>query len=296
MRQIYRQPAQRRLRKQPKMRRVQAVAAISRPTLTVPKTARKRRRRNNRPFHLPMAGIRKVVFSARWVSLSLFALSVYALVLVGLDEHFYLTVIPVEGVVSVPAMEVVEASGLAGSHVFSADPNLAATRITELPGVVSAKVILRWPNEVSIQIQEDSPVAVWQEGSNRFWVTRDGQLIPSRIGSQNLLLIESNMTPIISDEPEEEPHTAMAFIPSEVLDGALLLHELRPNIEKLFFRPSTGLSYEDGRGWRVYFGSGTDMQQKLVVYETIVEELLARELTPTYISVSNQEKPYYLAQ
>ena len=90
------------------------------------------------------------------------------------------------------------------------------------------------------------------------------------------------------------PHTR--FVSPEVLAGALQLKALRPNIDRLFFRPSGGLSYQDGRGWRVYFGSGTDMVQKLAVYETIVDELLANGLTPQYVSVSNQEKPYYLAQ
>jgi hypothetical protein len=56
------------------------------------------------------------------------------------------------------------------------------------------------------------------------------------------------------------------------------------------------LSYEDGRGWRVYFGTGNDMAQKMIIYEAIVEDLLARGLTPAYISVSNKEKPYYRLQ
>ena len=86
------------------------------------------------------------------------------------------------------------------------------------------------------------------------------------------------------------------FVPHDVLVGALQLKDLRPNIDQLFYRPSSGLSYQDGRGWRVYFGTGTDMAQKLVVYETIVEELTAQGLTPQYVSVSNQEKPYFLAQ
>ncbi|MEM7118732.1 MAG: hypothetical protein AAF614_40315, partial [Chloroflexota bacterium] len=85
-------------------------------------------------------------------------------------------------------------------------------------------------------------------------------------------------------------------VPQEVLAGALQLRELRPNIERLYYRPAGGLSYEDGRGWRVYFGTGSDMQQKLVVYETIVEDLVARGLSPSYISVSNQKKPYYAIQ
>jgi hypothetical protein len=38
------------------------------------------------------------------------------------------------------------------------------------------------------------------------------------------------------------------------------------------------------------------MQQKSAVYKAIVAELQARQLTPEYISVSNQEKPYYMAR
>ena len=37
------------------------------------------------------------------------------------------------------------------------------------------------------------------------------------------------------------------------------------------------------------------MNQKLAVYETVVTDLLARGIQPTYISVSNQEKPFYKA-
>ena len=73
------------------------------------------------------------------------------------------------------------------------------------------------------------------------------------------------------------------------------LRELRPNIDRLFYRPAGGLSYQDGRGWRVYLGTGQNMHQKLVVYETVVEDLLSRGLQPEYIGVSNQERPYYKA-
>ena len=120
-----------------------------------------------------------------------------------------------------------------------------------------------------------------------------------------LLTIESEMplpkSPVVaSDESKKDtepatPQANLAFIPQDVLDGARQLRELRPNIEKLYYRGDSGLSYQDGRGWRVYFGAGTDMNQKLVIYETIVDDLMARGLTPQYISVSNQEKPYYRA-
>lgn len=288
------------------MRRMDS--AMPMPRLRVPQNARRRRRRNQARVRLPMAGLRQVLLSARWLSLGLLALSIYAMTLIGLDERFYLTAIPVEGVISVPATEVVQASSLAGSHVFAADPGLAAQQIMDnVPGIISATVTLGWPNQVLINVTEDSPIAIWVEGSNQFWVTRTGRLIPARSESLGLLMIQyeievANQTASEAIEAGNEeiiveattPH--IRFVPHDVLAGALELKRLRPNIDRLFYRPSSGLSYQDGRGWRVFFGTGTDMTQKLVVYETIVEELLAQGLTPQYVSVSNQEKPYYLAQ
>ena len=286
-------------------------SAVSMPRLRVPKNARRRRRRNQAKVRLPLASLRQILLSARWLSLGVLALSIYAMTLIGLEERFYLTAIPVEGVISVPATEVVQASSLAGSHVFAADPGAAAQQIMDhVPGIISATVTLGWPNQVQINVTEDSPIAIWVEGSNQFWVTRNGRLIPARSQSLGLLMIQSEIetangvpseTETVDEANSEElvvetnnPH--IRFVPRDVLAGALQLKELRPNIERLFYRPSSGLSYQDGRGWRVFFGSGTDMPQKLVVYETIVDELLAQGLTPLYVSVSNQEKPYYLAQ
>ncbi len=298
-----------RLRKQPKMRRMDS--AIPLPRLHVPKNARRRRRRNQTRVRLPLASLRQIVLSARWLSLGLLALSIYALTLIGMDENFYVTAVPVEGVISIPATEVVQASHLAGSHIFAAHPGMAAQEIMDnVPGIISATVTLTWPNQVQINVTEDSPIAIWIEGSNQYWVTRTGRLIPARSASLGLLMIQSEVEPgaagvetavatTTATEGEvgvETINPNAHFIPHDVLAGALQLKQLRPNIDRLFYRPSSGLSFQDGRGWRVFFGTGTDMLQKLVVYETIVEELLAQGLTPQYVSVSNQAKPYYLAQ
>ena len=156
---------------------------------------------------------------------------------------------------------------------------------------------------------EDSPVAIWMEGNHQYWVTREGSFIPARSAALGLLLIESELTKeqavtaVLAEDAavEEGTETAVAgtpaaqaqFVPQDVLIGALQLQQLRPNIGKLAYEPGSGLNYEDGRGWKAYFGSGDDMAQKLVVYEKIVDELTAQGITPVYISVSNQERPYY---
>lgn len=278
--------SRRRLKKQPRVRRVQAASAGVFPRIKIPATAQQRRKRNRRRLRLPTAALQQAILSARWLSLGLLALSVYALFFIGQSDAFYLTHIPVEGNHYIPANEVVADSGLGGVHIFAADPVAAAKAVGEMPGVITATVTLHWPNQVMIEIGEDSPIAIWEQAGELFWINEKGRLFKARLDLPNLLHIRSE---------QEEPLNEARFVSPEVIEAALLLQTLRPNIDFLYYEPGSGLSYQDGRGWRAYFGVGQDMEQRLVIYETIVEDLLARGLSPTYISVSNKEKPFYHA-
>ncbi len=308
------QASNRRLRQQPTIRRVQVAMPAAPPKLVVPRTAQKRRRRNNETIQRPVALLKQAVLTSRWVSLGILLLCAFALYLIGGDQAFALNSIPVAGAEVIPPQEIVAASGLAGVHVFGADPEEAAARVAALPGVISATVSLEWPNQALIQIQEDTPVAVWRQNGQSFWISQAGALFPARASTPGLLVIEAEAeAPLIAPPPEPTPEAALEaeaeteaaaatpaavglpFVPADVLQGALQLRQLRPNIETLYYRPSGGLSYQDGRDWRAYFGVGDDMAQKLVVYETLVDRLLAANLRLEYVSVSNPQKPFYLA-
>lgn len=316
-----------RLRKQPRMRRVYTATSAPLTQLSMPKTAKKRKARNSRQrISRPLAGVKGFILNARWVSLAMMGAAVYALFVIGGDDRFYLNYIPVEGAASIEINNVVEESGLAGQHIFAADPQEAADRIGAIGGVVTSTVTLHWPNDVMIRIREKPPLATWQEGDLTYWIDEDGHLSPARAKTVGLLNIiaevpitttnslpaaalddEEVVSATAADEepvdeatadesdakPEEETTSEAAFVPEAVLAGALQLRELRPNIDKLYYKPSDGLGYQDGRGWTAYFGAGRDMHQKLVVYETIVANLLERGARPAYISVANQYKPYY---
>ena len=323
------------LRKQPRMRRINTASAVPLPDLSTPearsarKTADKRKRHNSQQrIRKPLAGVMGVVLSTRWLSLAVLVGCAYALFIIGGDEGFYLNYIPVEGATSLDINHVVEESGLAGRHIFAADPQEAADRLGQMGGVITATVTLHWPNEVSIILREKPPLATWQEGDESYWIDEDGGLSLARAQTVGLLNIISEVTSdelrVTSEEGEvtsdesgatseeeeaadealttndeqlttDETGAQVAFVPREVLEGALQLRELRPNIEQLYYQPSGGLSYQDGRGWRAYFGTGRDMHQKLAVYETVVAKLMERGIRPQYISVSNQYKPYYRA-
>lgn len=295
-------------------------SAIPMPRAKVPPTARRRRRRNRWRLRLPTAALKQLFVTSRWISLLLLLLTAASLVLIGLDESFYLTTIPVEGVASIPPSEIVRESGLGGAHIFGIEPSAAADRIANVPGVVSATVTLEWPNQAHIRITEDTPVAIWEQDDERYWVNGQGELVPARIDVPGLLHIRAEgagaaavLTPVSLGEtgegaPEDagsdeagteeagaEGRERVLFVPDDVLRGALQLRELRPNIDLLYYDPSGGLSYQDGRGWRAYFGAGADMEQKLVLYEQLVEHLLERGIQPAYISVRDQQTPFYRA-
>jgi hypothetical protein len=317
--------SRKKLRKQPKRRRVQSTSAVNLPQLKMPKTATTRRRRKKtEPVRFGLNTLKRFLFSSRWISLGLLIISVYALVDIYKEQRFYLTYIPVEGSIAISPEEIAQASGLAGRHAFAADPSEAAKKIGDLPGIISATVTLRWPNQVFIAVNEEVPVAIWVENGKEFGVTQSGRLIPAAQLRQDLLRIESEseITPlpvmgdgalgelagseeksktgnassaaeIVSEDAQEKQLTSLAFIPPDVLNGAMQLKELRPTIDTLYYKPVGGLSYEDDRGWRGYFGTGSYMNQKLVVYEAIVADLKTRGIQPEYINVSNQMKPYY---
>lgn len=357
---------QNKLRKQPKRRRTYASSAVQYPQLNVPETARKRRRRQKTEgVRFGLTALKRFLFSSRWISLGLLGLTIFALVIIFQERRFYLTYIPVDGAISLSSEEIVAASNLAGSHVFSANPSQAAENITALPGVISSTVTLQWPNQVLIEISEEQPVAVWQENGTSYGITGSGRLMPVNYPLTGLLQIipekgniATNPTPPVDTDTEEEAAaaeeaiteetmveetvveetaseeptqeestpadasqaaaqapagtnqdaqtspeagdeaiaTSLSFVPQEVLLGALSLRQLRPSINELYYRPSDGLSFQDGRGWRVHFGTGNDMNQKLVLYETILNDLLTRGINPQYISVGNKSKPYYRAQ
>ena len=274
----------RRLRKQPKVQRFDAKRHLALPSIKVPEDAKKRKRRNDPRIQMPIEVLKNLLLTSRWVSLSLLAMCVWALVLIGGNDSFYLSVIPVRGAKSISDSEIVQASGLEGRHVFAANPQDSASRIKGIPGVKNAAVTLLWPNEVNIEVGEETPVAIWNQRGKNYWINESGQLLPARSVIPGLLVIESE---------EPRPARSNEFVPEPIIRGALQLKELRPNIDRLFYRPETGLSYQDGRGWRGHFGTGTDMEQKLVVYETIIEELVDIVRPISYISVRNQAKPYY---
>jgi hypothetical protein len=205
------------------------------------------------------------------------------------DPAMYVNNVNLGGSALVPAQEIYLRSGVAGQHIFWVDPEAAERNIARVPGIAAVQVHVEWPNIVTIQVAERIPVVTWIENDEHWWVDTEGQKFNARVTLPGLL-------PITVDDARPRPGLNAADderVPVAAIAGALQLRDLRPNIELLHYDSVHGLSYQDGRGWRGYFGVGTNMPQKLSVYETLVDDLLRQGIQPRTISVENERAPYY---
>ncbi len=268
---------------------------MTQPTIRTP-----RRSDPTRPAARPMPrfGFRLLpagdVFPWRAVS----GLIVVALLAAGAflftNPLFFVTRAEVGGVRYTPAEELFTDAGIAGLHVLWVDPDAVQARLAESPGLDLVQVLVRWPARVIILVREREPALVWEQGGERYWVDVNGNLMVMRRDLPNLVRVinEGDAIPFHCPGPTCTNNNTVTIDPEVVL-GTQQLKTLRSNIDVLYYDPVRGLSYQDGRGWRGYFGVGTDMDLKLTIYEQIVADLVARGLQPVYIDVGHPDAPFY---
>jgi hypothetical protein len=239
------------------------------------------------PFDVRLPALPRVPITWRLASVAMCLLLGAMLLRLLTDRAMFINGINLGGSALVPGEEIYSQSGIAGVHIFWVDPAAVQRNVLKVPGIAGATVDVQWPNAVTIVVTERIPVVTWIENDRTWWVDADGNRFRARQDLPGLLPITVDDSKGKSNTPDETP------VPADAIHGALQLRELRPNIELLHYDDLHGLSYQDGRGWRGYFGVGTDMPQKLAVYERLTEDLTGRGIYPKLISVENLDAPYY---
>jgi hypothetical protein len=80
----------------------------------------------------------------------------------------------------------------------------------------------------------------------------------------------------------------------DLVSAILILRGFAPEGVPLVYDPDHGLGWRDPQGWRAYFGpDGSDMGQRLQVYQAIVSELKEKQISPALISVEHLHAPFY---
>lgn len=201
-------------------------------------------------------------------------------------DAFYVRSIAVGGAETISKEEVFALTDIANTHIFWVDPAIVRQNVLRSPTIADATVQVGWPpNMVQVVIQERQPALVWEQSGVLTWLDLQGRVMLHREDRPTLLKV--------TDIETEGPLGPNQQIDPQIVAGALQLKTLYPNLPDMLYHPDKGLGYQDERGWDVWFGSGTDMPQKILVYDAIVNNLVSRGIQPGEINVMNPDAPFY---
>lgn len=198
--------------------------------------------------------------------------------------------IAVGGLEYLTVQEVFELSQVDDVHIFWIDPAQVRESILRSSTVADVDVEVGWPPEMlRISVQERQPALVWEQAGVPTWIDLRGRVMVLREERPDLMRI-------VADNAVEGPLGPNVQLDPDIVGGALQLHSLFPDLQLLRYHPEYGLGYADSHGWEAWFGTGTDMPNKAVVYEALVKNLLSRNIQVSAINVANTHAPFYLGR
>lgn len=258
-------------------------------------------------------------FKVGWRVLSFLIAGIlsYALFIAWNSPEYRVSTVQVSGLQRIAPEEVLAQLNLTGMHIFAVVPaeiqDVLAKRFPEFRDI---RVVVNLPAQVNVKITERLPQIAWQSKEELVWIDSEGYLIPARGAAGEMLTIQADSLPayhlkspieepgtlkLVRDKSELKPNpSAMAFFAQpKQIDGGLLtailqLNAWMPQEKSLLYQRQRGIGWGDARGWDVFIGQKLEkINEKMVMYETIVRELEKQGISPTLVSVEFLHAPYY---
>lgn len=201
------------------------------------------------------------------------------------SDAFYVRSIAVGGLRYMSSSEIFSLTSVTNMHIFWVDPAQVRTDILRSPTVADADVRIGWPpNMVQIVITEREPALVWEQSGTATWIDLQGRVMRQREDRPDLMRVSVDDSVVGAVGASVEP---------DIISGAVQLQSLLPGVNLLRYHPDKGLGYNDQRGWEAWLGTGTNMPEKVLIYNAIVSSLQVRGVVPSEINVANPDAPYY---
>ncbi|MFN8527602.1 MAG: FtsQ-type POTRA domain-containing protein [Anaerolineae bacterium] len=301
--------------KRPETRRAREPAIWRGPDAPLPSPERTPEHVEDRPF-----------IRWRYVSGFMVVALVAILAVFFVSDSFYVhsTSVAIGGLETMTRDEVYRLAQIADTQIFWVDAQQVRRNLLVSPTIADAQVYISWGMPmVQIMIEERQPALVWQQGETTTWIDVQGRVMEQRGDRPELMRVVVDDDPglaaaaqptvqpsaLVSPESTAEPVATVEVsadmfaaaqpeaerISADVVNGALQLRELLPDVHELHYSISNGLGFTDPRGWQVWFGTGTDMPEKVLIYNALVVNLLSRGITPGMFNLINPDNPYYRA-
>jgi cell division septal protein FtsQ len=205
-------------------------------------------------------------------------------------DDFYIYQANITGNQALSAAEIYAAADIHTQSVFWTQPADVEARIEALPNIKAAHVSITLPANVSIVVEERLPEVVWQTGDQIWWIDSEGTFVPPRddagVEAKRLLIVDTDNRPVALNDR----------IDPAIIRSAQLIRQQKPEIESLLYSQIFGLVFTTPEGWPVYVGKTNQIPAKLLVAESVRQDLLARQVVPLFIDVRNPLRAVYRAQ
>jgi len=193
--------------------------------------------------------------------------------------------------------EIESVSGIVGQSIFTIKPDEVATSLRmNYPELLSAQVKVYLPNHVYVTISERQPVIAWQQDEGYTWIDANGVAFRPRGLVVGLVPVIGQAVPPVGIPALDDPFAPPPYMQKELVDAILALAPIVPADTTMIYDRSFGLGWTDSRGWKSYFGiTAQDMPLKVRVYQSLVDSLVQRGVTPLFINVMYPDAPFYRA-
>jgi len=274
------------------------------PVTTRSATSKKKRKVDNRRFNiaigLPQTGLHapalpQIKLGWRLASIVLTLVLVVALYYLWSAPTFRVSEAQVTGASRLSPAEINAALGISGESIFLLKPEEIATHLRlGFPELASAEVTIGLPNQVQVHVTERQPVILWQQGEGYTWIDAMGVAFHPRGEAPGLVQIAALEAPPAGLPSTTDPLSPPPYLVPDLVKAALTLAPNVPAGASLVYDPRYGFGWNDSRGWQVYFGlTSKEMALKVRVYQSLVDSLTARGISPAFISVVHADAPYY---
>ncbi len=229
----------------------------------------------------------------RVVSASLVGLCLFMLYSMFASGSFTVARVALQGAQRVDGNAINSALGISGQSIFAIEPDkLYAILRDQFPELERVAVSVSLPGRVTVTVKEREPLIVWEQAGLVLWLDAAGVAFTPQGDATGLIRVTALDAPLaLASNNVTSSHQ---LIRPEMVFAIQALDRIAPEDAPLIYDSELGFGWSDPGGWQAYFGQdGQDIDQRLAVYLKMLDELRARRLVPTMISVAQLHAPYY---
>jgi cell division septal protein FtsQ len=234
-----------------------------------------------RAFSMPS---REVVFGFLRVAALLVTVAGVTVGLVYLLRWPLLTVGPystlIGGARRIDTAALYQQSGIDGRSILVLRSDDIEARLLTTPGVATADVHLRLPNQVIIDVVEHSPLVAWRGITNTVWLSADGAEVPQAGALPPLQLVDRSSVRLATNPA----------LRALILEHLVALRELNLEISELYYGDTEGLYYRTAQGWDVWLGESGAMREKVMLAAATGRDVERSGTRPQVIDVRHSDR------